>query len=186
MRVISKFIKNIKGDISQISRTVMWFLINHIFVGKHDTTTPTTSNQRSDYKTAGWLQNKKLTSPVRLHKGMWLYFEEDIFLTTLQFTYRKKFSREWHFGYFTRMDICGWGLPKIFCNQFSRSLLAERLFKNKFVAFRKNKDAILVCCMNDSRSVNTVRKLIYFSVLFNGLFCNVIIENCLGYYLLRS
>ena len=77
-RVILKLIKNNKSDISQISRTAMWFPINHIFTDKHHTITSTTSNQRGDYKTegdykrAGWLQNKQLTSPVRLHKEMWL------------------------------------------------------------------------------------------------------------------
>ena len=63
---------------NHIRRTAMWFLINLIFTDKHHTITSTTSNQRGeyktvgDYKTAGRLQNKQLTLPVRLHKEMWL------------------------------------------------------------------------------------------------------------------
>ena len=49
--------KNNKDDISQISRTAMIFLINHIFTDKHQTITSTMSNQWDDYKSAGWLQN---------------------------------------------------------------------------------------------------------------------------------
>ena len=50
----------------------MQFLINHIFAGKHQTITPTTSNQRYDYKTAGdyktarWLQHNQLRLCVRI------------------------------------------------------------------------------------------------------------------------
>ena len=79
--VISKLIKNNSGNISQISQTAMWFLINHIFIDKHHTITSTMSNQRVDYKTeghyktVGWLQNKQLTSPVWLQKEMWLSIE---------------------------------------------------------------------------------------------------------------
>ena len=76
--MISTLKKVNKSDISQISGTAMWFLTNHIFTDKHQTIKSTTSNQQGDYKTmgdyktVGWLQNKQLTSPVWLHKEMWL------------------------------------------------------------------------------------------------------------------
>ena len=83
-RVISKLIKNNKGDISQISRTAMRFLINHIFTNKHHAIASTTSNQwgdyktEGDYKTVGWLQIKQLTSPVQLHKEIWLVYKSQL------------------------------------------------------------------------------------------------------------
>ena len=53
-RVVSKLIKSNKDDISQISQTVLCFLINHIFTNKHCTFTFRTSNQRDDYKKEGF------------------------------------------------------------------------------------------------------------------------------------
>ena len=68
--------KNNAGDISQISRTAIWFYINHIFTDKHHIKTSTTSNKQGDYKTEGDYKtaddnNKQLTSPVRSHKEIW-------------------------------------------------------------------------------------------------------------------
>ena len=72
-RVISKFIKNKKVDISRISQTAMWFLINHIFTEKQRTITSLTSNQRVDFKTVGWLQNSRMISNNPWTSCVWLH-----------------------------------------------------------------------------------------------------------------
>ena len=58
--------KNKKDDISQISWTAMWFLINHIFTHKHRTI--------HDVKPAWWLQKSGMITMLTLWRDSFLFF----------------------------------------------------------------------------------------------------------------